>query len=76
MEEKESGFIIFPAKGEHSRLMPQKLCPHSLVNRETLYSQAGMCHRIKVVTVLYSFFCSFQNVGLLTSVHGPRWPIS
>ena len=36
--------------------MPQKLCPHSLVSRETLYSQAGVCHKDQGSNSLVFFF--------------------
>ena len=62
MEEKERlALLLCQAKGEHSLLASQELCPTTPplhpppVSRE--YSQAEYVIRIKVVTVLYFFFC-------------------
>ena len=77
MEEKERiALLLCQAEEEHSRLVPQELCPHSLVSRETLYSQTGVSHRIKAITVLYSFFCKVQRGGVpdkIGCVEGLRW---
>ena len=53
MEEKEKlALLLCQAKGDHSRLVPQELCPPSLVSRKRLYSQAGVYDKDQVSSSL------------------------
>ena len=45
MEKERVALLPCQAMGEHRRLAPQKLCPLSLVSRERLHSQAGVCDK-------------------------------
>ena len=40
---KEQLLLLCQAKGEHSRFVSQEPCSPSLVSRERVYSQAGVC---------------------------------
>lgn len=45
MEKERVASFLCQAKGEHSRLVASRNVPPSLVSREKLYSQAGVCDR-------------------------------
>ena len=44
-EKKRVALLVFQVKGEDDRITPQVLCRLSLVSRERLYSQAGVCDK-------------------------------
>ena len=79
MEDKERvTLFLCQTKGEHSTLMPQELCPHSLVNKERLCNQEGVCDKNQGSNSLAFFFLlpSFKWMGILTRlgyVQGLRW---
>ena len=76
---KEQLLLLCQAKGEHSRLMSQEPCSPSLVSRERVYSQAGVCDKDQGSNSLVFFLPQFPKVGLLTRlgcVQGPGWFIS
>ena len=41
VKEEKNSFIALPGKGNHGRLMPQRLCPPSGEIREWFYSLGG-----------------------------------
>ena len=79
IEEKErAALLLCQAKGEDSRLVSQELYFPSLVSRERLCSQAGVCDKDQGSNSLVFFF-QFPKMGLPTRLgcmQGPRWSIS
>ena len=64
MEEKERvASLLCQAKGEHSRLGPQELCPAppSVVPREKLHSQAEVYDKDQGSNSLAFFFCQVSK---------------
>ena len=77
-DEERVTLFLCQTKGEHSMLMPQELCPHSLVNKERLSNQEGVCDKSQGSNSLAFFFLlsSFKRMGILTRlgcVQGLRW---
>jgi len=78
MEDKERvTLFLCQTKGEHSTLMPQELCPHSLVNKERLCNQEGEYDKNQGSNSLAFFLLpNFKWMGILTRlgyVQGLRW---
>ena len=75
MEEKEA---LLYNSARHSRLVPQELCPTpSLVSRERVHSQAGVCDKDQRGNSPVFFSCSFHRMGTRSGcVQGPRRSVS
>jgi len=68
MEKERVALLPCQAMGEHRRLVPQKLCPLSLVSRERLYSQAGVCDKDEGSDSPALFLLQFSKGGLAVKV--------
>lgn len=45
LRRRKEWLLLWQAKGEYGRLVPQEPCPSFLVSRERLYRQAGVCEK-------------------------------
>ena len=63
-EKKRVALLVFQVKGEDDRITPQVLCRLSLVSRERLYSQAGVCDKTQGSHSLGFFVLQLQKGGV------------
>ena len=60
-EKKRVALFLCQAKREHSRLVPQELCPPPWWVGSGYVVRQGYDIRIKAATLLHSFFCKFSK---------------